>query len=113
MITKKHSSRNLTVWECCKLEEALSKEYGLYCVMEVRFMSHRLQVVGRAYTCGDKVGVPPRHQALSSCSISESRPMQTVMYWCLFDLYCQAQNAHAAATTDVWHADVEELPDLR
>lgn len=110
MITKKHSDRKPSVFECHKLQQELEATHGLYVVFEVRFLIYRLQVIGCAYTCGDKVGVAPRYRSLSTVAVSEARPLQTLLYWVLFDLWCQAQNS-AAADEEHWSSTpTEDLP---
>lgn len=112
MITKRHSTRNITTFELYKLEEELGKAHGLYVRVEVRWQADRLQLVGRAYSPKGGFDGPIVHQAMSTLSRSDARPLQTPIYWLMYDLWCQAENERAAREPSGEQGVYEALPRI-
>lgn len=109
-ITKRHDKREVSIFEVHKLERDLGREYNLLVKFELTFRAERLIIVARAYKVPDGPTGAVKHQALASLSITDARPIQTPLYWLLWDVYRQAENEELVKETQKSPALGDGLP---
>lgn len=110
MITRKHDARDISTHELAKLEKELGKRFGAYSVVTIQHAEHRLSVRADAYRARDGIEGKPVARYRGSLALSDARPLQTVIYWAVCDLYWQLENEEVVRTAQSPTEGIEELP---